>query len=349
MNFQTEFKRNIYAQMAVQFNKSKIKHAAVHGVDYLSNHYGRDIDIMIYYKDRKTARKIIYSVFEQNGIKFKDNIFLWGDWVIGYKIIEDKIFFIEVDLIYHQYYRCFELTSDQGLSTNKEHTDCFHIDYWNMYAKVVLIKFLGLDFCKLSDKKLKEVTRIVKLYAHHIHSTSFFDKELIENLNQAILINDIERISELRSKMKVFKIIKKNPLTSFVIFLKMSSYVFQRKIKSSGVIPVTLLSNKATLNVKEIIELQNESFFSKVNIIDEVLSVLSIEHLLKTYINLRKKWEPITLNIVILSDKTLKTILTNSFIRFIFRFFNILVIDTNKENYQTKDILIKILEQTVKK
>jgi hypothetical protein len=351
MNAQIQWKKNIYAQIAGQFNKNNIKHAAAHGIDYASDYYGRDADIMIRYKDRKIVRKIIYSVFKQNEIQIKVSHYLWGDWIFGYKVMKDKIFFIEIDTFYHIYYRCVEVTSDKGLSINAEvNTDCFHIDYWNTYAKVVLLKFLGLDFCKLSDKQLKEVTRIVRLYNQCIISPNkFFSDELLHNLNNAITTNNFKNISLLRSKIKLIKIIKKNPVTSFVTFLKMASYVVHREMKVFSIFPVTALSDKATDQIEKITTLLNESFFTKINITNETLNVPSIGDLLKIYINLRKAWEPMTLNIIILNDKTLKSISSNCFIRFIFRFFNILVIDTSKENYQTKDIVIKILEQTVKK
>jgi hypothetical protein len=348
MDSQIEWKKNIYAQIAVQFNKNNVKHAAVHGIDYSLNYYGRDVDIMIYYADRKLAREIIYSVFEENKIKFKNNIFLWADWIIGYTIIEDRIFYIEIDLFYHIYYRYFELTSDKGLSVSEKDTDCFYIDCWNTYAKVVLTKFIGLDFCKLSDKQLKEVIRIVHLYKP-VSSNQFFKDELLTNLNHAIVTNDFKGISRLKSEIKPIKVIKKNPLKSFFVFFKCLMYAFQRKIKAFGIIPVIVVSDKTSDNIEQITTLLNESFFTKINVTNKALKVLSIGYLLKIYIQLRKKSEPLTLNIVTLNDKTLEFVSSNFFMRFIFRFLNMLIIDMDKENVQTNDILIKILEQTVKK
>jgi hypothetical protein len=350
MDLQIEFKKKIYAQIAEQFNCNAIKHSVAHGIDYENDHYGRDADILIQYKNRKVARKIIYSIFEQNKIQYKNNIFLWVDCIIGYKTIEDRILFIEIDLLYHNYYRCFELTSNKGLSINKVNTDYFYIDYWNMYAKAVLTKFIGLDFCKLSDRQLKEVTRIAHLYAHRIDANGFFSDELLNNLNQAIINNDIKRISHLKSEFKAFKIIKKNPLKSFVIFLKCSAYFLQRKIKAFGIIPVIIVSDKAVENIKQITTLLDESFFTKVNITNEtLLNTISIRQLLNTYIKLKKKSDLLILNIVVLNDRALKTMSSNFLSRFILKFFNILVIRAEKENYQTNDMLLQILEQTVRK
>jgi hypothetical protein len=338
--------KSIYAQIARQFNCNAIKHSVAHGIDYEDNYFGRDADIMIRYKDRKLVREIIYSVLEQNELQIKTVFFLFGDWIFGYKIIEDKIFFIEVDIFYHIYYRYVEVTSDKGLAINSvANIDCFHVDYWNTYAKVVLLKFLGLDFCKLSDKQLKEVTRIVRLYDQPINPNKVFNDELLRNLNHAIINNDFKNISRLRSEVKLIDIVKKNPLKSFVIFLKMTSYVAHRKMKAFSVFPVTVVSDKATDHIEKITTLLNESFFTKVSVTNETLNVPSIGHLLKMYIELRKKWEPMTLNIIILNDKALKSVSSNCFMRFIFRFLNILIIDTDKENFQTNDIILRILKQ----
>jgi hypothetical protein len=346
MDSQTEWKKNIYAQIAVQCNKNSIKHAAVHGIDYISNSYGRDVDIMIRYKDRKIVRQIIYSVFEQNGIKFKNNIFLWADWIIGYKIIGNKIFFIEIDLFYHIYYRYVEMTTSGGMSVNTLNSDYFHIDCWNTYAKVVLTKFLGLDFCKLSDKQLGEVTRIVHLYNQRIRANKFFSERLLNSLNHAIINKDFKSISRLKSEVKPINIIKKNPFKSFIIFFKSLAYAFQRKIKAFGIIPVILISDKATGCIKQIKTLLDDSFFTKVNVTNETLNVPPIGHLLKTYISLRKKSEPLTLHIIILNDDALESVSSNFLSQFTFRFFNILII---KENLHPNKILLKILGQTVKK
>jgi hypothetical protein len=120
-------------------------------------------------------------------------------------------------------------------------------------------------------------------------------------------------------------------------------------MKAFGVFPVTMISGRATDHIKQLRALLNESFFTKVTVTDETLNIPSIGRLLKIYIKIRKKWKPMDLNIVIMNDKALKIMSSNFFIRLMFKWLNVLIIDADKENIQTNDILLKILKQTVKK
>lgn len=288
------FKIGIYEQVAERMNKAHIAHCAAHGIDYRINHYGRDVDVMIRHQDRHKVRRIISNVFEDNKIHFKINKFSWADWILGYKIVGDEISFIEIDLFYHIYYRMIELTDSKLLGVNKD-LKKFYIADWNTYAKVVLLKFYGLEFKNLSSNVWQEIQRCASIQLPS--RDLLFEKDFLKSLNNAIANSDYQQISQLKNDNPYWKIAIRRPFQTAMVLKNMIIAVSYRKLKAFHIVPVLLLPEdaKSTFNSFRNL-LQKESFFCAVN--ESTAKKNGIIPILKTYLYYRHHSTPLSLNVI---------------------------------------------------
>ena len=241
--------------------------------------------------------KIIADIFEKNDIHFKINKFTWADWIIGYKVVDEEISFIEIDLFYHIYYRLIELTDPQQLGISEAPRKFFIAD-WNTYAKVVLMKFFGLDLKKLKDKKWQEVKRVAALLDGGKISKY---TDLCTQLNDAIDKDYFEAIKALKKQYTVSYFAIRHPFSSFSIFADCIAATIDRRLHAFSIIPVVLLPLSTKKNVSEVKTLiESESFITSIN--EVTLGRISIFDFLKKYFSYRHKSEPLSLNIIYVED-----------------------------------------------
>ena len=310
MTTDSAFKIGVYEQVAERMNGAHIVHCAAHGIDYRINHYGRDVDVMIRHEDRHEVRKIVADVFEKNNIRFKINKFTWADWIIGYKVVGEEISFIEIDLFYHIYYRLIELTDPQQLGISEDLRK-FYIADWNTYAKVVLMKFFGLDLKKLKAKKWQEVKRVTALL-NDGEISKYTD--LCTQLNDAIDKDDFEAIKAVKKKYPVNSFAIRHPFASFSIFADCLAATVDRRLRAFYIIPVILLplsTKKIISEAKPLIE--NESFITSVN--EVTLGKFGVFDFLKKYFGYRHRSEPLSLNILYVVDDDFKSYANNSIVK----------------------------------
>ena len=294
MEKELTFKIGVYKQIAIRLNNAGLKHCAVHGIDYRQNLFGRDVDVMIRYQDRHDVRKIIKEVFELNGIRFKHNKFSWADWFIGYKECDDgNVSFIEIDLFYHINYRMIELTDSRLLGVSGVN-DLFFVNDWQTYAKVVLIKFFGMNFEKLSERKFKEVQRVASLLRSE--NNNVFPAEFINELNEKILASDFVGLKELREQYPYISFAKKKPLRAVRIFFDSVFAMLHRKWKAFKIIPVMVLHENSKNVIDQYrIQLSKESFITGIN---ETYVNGMYKDIFVAYWNYRLHSEPLALNVI---------------------------------------------------
>ncbi|NMB80542.1 MAG: hypothetical protein GYA14_01855 [Ignavibacteria bacterium] len=208
MSESNSLKSDIYQKIAYQLNGNKIKHSLLHGVSCNSNYFGRDIDLMIRYKDRKAVLEIIKRVFVASEIKYKVIHKSWAYWIIGYKKIESSIYDIEIDLLWNINYRFLKLTEPKLLSfhTNKNLEKRFFIDPWNPFVKMFLILFFSKRYNHLTEKRFKETIDFISINATNVsiietrlESLKIDSNELLTAINK----NDIDRIKTIRNEVRL--------------------------------------------------------------------------------------------------------------------------------------------------
>lgn len=325
MTTDSTFKIGIYEQVAEQMNEAHIVHCAAHGIDYRINHYGRDVDVMIRHQDRHKVRRIISDVFEKNNIHFKINKFSWADWIIGYKVVGNEISFIEIDLFYHIYYRMIELTDPKLLGVSKD-PHKFHIADWNTYAKVVLLKFFGLNFRKLKEKKWNEVKRVAALVEG---KNSNIYEQLVLELNKAIFTDDYDAIKRLKTEYPVRRFAWKHPVRCFAIFASCMLATIDRRLHAFSIIPVLFLPSScqpAVESYRDIIV--KESFLTCVN--ETMCDGLGV--FFSALLSYRHHSEPLSLNIIYAEPTVFVALKNNYMVKCLSRPLEVLSIRSIFEN-----------------
>lgn len=208
----SEFKLNVYKEIAKEFNDNKIYHSAIHGLCYCPVIVGRDLDILISKKQLTAAEEKICEVFIRNNIRYKVIRRSWAFWIIGFKNINDVVCEIEIDLFWQINVGGIKLTDNRYLDVNAERNYEFNIDDWNKFAKVILTKYLTNQI--ISDENITEeipnLKDIIKKYKGSIvdliginHFNKLYD--ILIYKNKELFSTKFERVSYFQCQIDYFQ------------------------------------------------------------------------------------------------------------------------------------------------
>ena len=300
MQSNKDFKKIIYQEIALYFNTNKIKHSLLHGINYDEGNVGRDVDLLIKKEETPKVLQIIREVFQNNKIIFRIVKFHWGYWILGYKQDSIRYYFIELDLLWYQNYRITELTDPKHLNYNKLHTNStkeFYINYWNVFAKIFLIRFLANQYENLSQKRIKEIETIASKIDYSPHC-SWATPTITEQIISACNPFQLEELKAIRNEIHISKSFLHNPLHSLKIFFTTIINVIDRKLHAFDIIPMFFLdfgdckSNKILDEIKEIL---SDSFITDIKLIPYQDNYLSR---LWSYIKIRHLATPLNLILI---------------------------------------------------
>jgi len=265
----TQFRMSIYEELAVEFNQNKIRHSLLHGIDYQLNQCGRDIDIMILHESKNKVLEIIIKVLKNQSIKYKIIKNLWAYWIIGYKEINNEIFDIEIDILWSIIYWGYELTDKNLLSYNKIKKNEFFKDDFNSFAKLFLILFFSKNYKYLDDNRKYEISKYCEELLNKSYSIKNFDNDLYKDIIKYGAKLDIQKLDQIREKLKLRSFFIQNPVKYFKNVLKFLVWKIQEKIFFHK-LPYFSLSGpdgvgKSTY-LKKIDEVLKSSIFTKVAI-----------------------------------------------------------------------------------
>lgn len=264
MTEKEKFKWDVYARVAYSFNKNRLRHSAMHGVDYKNCKVGRDCDILIHKQDARQAQTMIEEVFASFGGFYKVISWAWGSWFFLYLLKDGMRYTVEIDIAWTYKYRLMELTdlSCLGYHTDKEKMEQFYIDPWNQFAKVFLLRFLSADFSKFDNRRIEEVKDIANSLSAPYTILSQYMPLWVDACRQF----DVSELKSLRRQFKMAVYFIKHPLSSIKEMVFVCYFALMRAFQAYYVIPSLKLVVRGTEEkhvMEEISRCVEDTFITK--------------------------------------------------------------------------------------